>query len=297
MITTILEVLVAVVVLIVIIAVAALHFLRADDSDTFDDMPAEPRRTSAQAAEPRRTERDRPRRGEPVREQRGIDDRGARQPAAAYGDRGGSGRPRPADEDRRNSQGRPVPVGARPAKPSRPATAEPAANGWDSLSDVDYWAEVAADKPLATAETQALPRAKAARRGIEPKADAPRPADLPAARADSGPLPVRQRSQSQPHSQPQPNAPRIRARYPEPGRASPPGRPAARDAARACQQRSAARNAPRDAASAIAPGPASSAASAGCARRLGRGTGFGSAPGSEGQPLRRPSQTTASDGR
>jgi len=42
MITKILFGLIAVVVLIVIIGGAALHFLRADDSDTFDDMPGEP---------------------------------------------------------------------------------------------------------------------------------------------------------------------------------------------------------------------------------------------------------------
>jgi hypothetical protein len=54
MITTILIVLVAVVVLIVIIAVLALHFLRADDSDSFDEGPAEPRNTGRAPADPPR---------------------------------------------------------------------------------------------------------------------------------------------------------------------------------------------------------------------------------------------------
>jgi hypothetical protein len=192
MITTILEVLVAVVVLIVIIAVAALHFLRADDSDTFDDMPEEPRKTRRHPAEAHPLDDAGPaerrvRRPDPARDQRAADDRRGRQPG--YPERRSN--PGPGSQ-------RPVPVGARQAKAARPADAEPA-NGWDSLSDVDYWAEVASEKPISPAEAQGVPNpAKRSRRGIEPKADAPRPA----ARDDSGQLPLRQRSQSRPGTGP-----------------------------------------------------------------------------------------------
>ena len=213
MITTILEVLVAVVVLIVIIAVAALRFLRADDSDTFDDIPAEPHRTRPHPAEshphdePGPAERSRSRRPELARG-RAADDRAVRQYAQpdgrgkpAYSDRGG--RSRPAAEERSSSPGtgpqRPVPVGARQGKAARPAAAAPDETSWDSLSDVDYWTELAADKPLGSAEAGgALSSAKPPRRGMEPKADAPRAADMPAGRPDSGLLPTRQRSQSRP---------------------------------------------------------------------------------------------------
>ncbi len=310
MITTILEVLVAVVVLIVIIAVAALHFLRADDSDTFDDMPAEPRRTSGPADETKRSERDRPRRGEPMREQRGADDRGARHPRPAYSDRGArpaaderrNSQERRGSQERRSSQERPVPVGARQAKTARPAGPEAAANGWDSLSDVDYWAEVASDKPLATAETQALPKAKPARRGIEPKADAPRPADVPAARTDSRPLPVRQRSQS-------------RARY-----GAEPATESLAALARLGDQQPGMR--PGPASNGQRPGPPGWPAAIGteaigiAPRATGSATGLLCSPGSpaprcdpaarrcraprsarEDQPLRRASQATVSDGR
>jgi hypothetical protein len=190
MITTILEVLVAVVVLIVIIAVAALHFLRADDSDTFDDMPEEPRKTRRHPAESHPPEEPGPaerrvRRPEPVSERRTADGRGPRQPR--YGNPGAGSQ-------------RPVPVGARQASSARGTDPDPA-TGWESLSDVDYWAEVASDKPLTPAEASGAP-AKRGRRAIEPKADAPRAADLSASRADSGQLPARQRSQSRPGAAP-----------------------------------------------------------------------------------------------
>ena len=184
MITTILEVLVAVVVLIVIIAVAALHFLRADDSDTFDDMPEEPRKTRRHpghpADEPGPAERQ-VRRPEPAIQRRTADDRDARQP--------GYGKPGPGSQ-------RPVPAGARQANAARGAGPDPA-TGWESLSDVDYWTELASDKPVPPPDAQ-VATGKRARRGIEPKADAARPADLSAARPDSGQLSARQRPQSRP---------------------------------------------------------------------------------------------------
>ena len=225
MITTILEVLVAVVVLIVIIAVAALHFLRADDSDTFDDMADEPRQTRPHPAEPALDQalvpavRGRSRRPEAAREQRAAAERTARpsddrgQPG--YRDRDGGGRDgggrdgggrdgksRPARPERRSDPiaggPRPVPAAARQAKAARPADADSATSSWDKLSDVDYWAEVASDKPLSPAAAASPDSPRAARRGAAQKADAARSADRTAPRGEPGQLPVRQRSQSRP---------------------------------------------------------------------------------------------------
>ena len=180
MITTILIVLVAVVVLIVIIAVLALHFLRADDSDSFDEIAAEPRRARRSSADsprelvpaaaapagrrPRRADSDRdqwaaaerPARSADERAIRAVDDRPGRaldERPASYRDRDTG--PRPAVADRRTGQTggqRPVAASAR-AKPSQPKAVSPdaATAAWDSLSDVDYWAELAADKPQVTA--------------------------------------------------------------------------------------------------------------------------------------------------
>jgi hypothetical protein len=173
MITTILIVLVAVVVLIVIIAVLALRYLRADDSDTFDDIPDEPR--------PRRApERDsdphparphgRPRQPEPAtaaqapgRPVRRSADARAQQPGYRDRDTG----PRPAVGSPVGGQRRPAPV-PQSARPGR-ADESDSTNSWESLSDVDYWAELAANKQ---------PAAPARRAPDGPPPD-PRPAALP----------------------------------------------------------------------------------------------------------------------
>ena len=67
-------------------------------------------------------------------------------PAAAARDRGGQDRGDPARRDA-------GPAG-RPASSTRSARAkrggEMSGKDWDSLSDVDYWAELASDKPLTT---------------------------------------------------------------------------------------------------------------------------------------------------
>jgi hypothetical protein len=215
MITTILIVLVAVVVLIVIIAVLALHFLRADDSDSFDEGPAEPRNTGrAPADPPRKRTSDGSGRGsrhpEPARPQwanaHPVQDR----PAANRDRETG---PRPGAADRRNGQSagsRPVVTTPRPAKPAKPAkavSAEAQGNSWDSLSDVDYWAELSADKPQVGPAAPAPARSNGAtRRGPDDRpARRPAPEGRPARRAESGPvpgapvpagsLPVRPRSQ------------------------------------------------------------------------------------------------------
>lgn len=172
----------AVVVVIIIICLLALRFLRADDSDAFDELPDEPRRPArtpdtsrphkpaAGADAPRRPSRPAPAGGSSWAGDRGghpADDR-----VAAYRERGHD---RQAAPDRRagrgSGPGHPVPVGTRSAKSGRPAEANGHAKDWDSLSDVDYWAEVAADKPLTPSSAAAGNPAPTGRRGAEPRPD------------------------------------------------------------------------------------------------------------------------------
>ena len=234
MIQTILIVLVAVVVLIVIIAVLALRYLRADDSDTFDDIPDEPRQ-SRRLPELDRERRltppgRRPRQPEQVTEAWAAA-RPARTPdarvPAGYPDRDPAARqtgPQRAAAPRRS------PSAPRPARATaRPDGPDTATGSWDSLSDVDYWAELAADKPEVTPpdsrtasgarrgpEAASDIRPAAARRAPEPTSDirpatarrAPEPtpdirpaAGRPGGRADSGQFPVPGRQSSRP-SQP-----------------------------------------------------------------------------------------------
>ena len=204
MITTILDVLVAVVVLIVIIAVAALHFLRADDSDTFDDMPEEPRRNRRHPAEPAAEPalvpagRGRSRQPEPATELFAASGRGAR-PAD---DRGRPAKPerpsgRPASGQRPTS----VPAkqaAARQAQAARTANPDSGASEWDKLSDVDYWAELASDKPIAPAAAASSDSPRS-RRGADQKGDA-----RSASRGELAQLPVRGRSRSRSGPAPRP---------------------------------------------------------------------------------------------
>jgi hypothetical protein len=222
MITTILIVLVAVVVLIVIIAVLALHFLRADDSDSFDEMAEESRGSrrspaeQAPAADRRRSRRDEPdHESWPAeRSLRAVDDRAARASAdrparpadralRAVDDRPVGYRdldtgPRQTVPERRGGQaGGQRPAAARSPKPAKAASADASTAAWDSMSDVDYWAELAADKPRVAPAPAALPAARqngAARRGH----DAPPAADARGARrGDSGPMPAGTRAAAQ----------------------------------------------------------------------------------------------------
>lgn len=208
MIQTILIVLVAVVVLIVIIAVLALRYLRADDSDTFDDIPDEPRparRPADQDRErpPAQPER-RPRQPEQVTEAWAAD-RPARAPdtRASSGFRDRDTGPRPAGRQRVASQpaARRETAGSRPVRASsRPDGPESVTSSWDSLSDVDYWAELAADKPEITPAIGGM--AAKGRRGDEPVSDIRSASGRPAARDDSGQLPIRKRHQPSRPSQP-----------------------------------------------------------------------------------------------
>ena len=202
--------LVAVVVVILIIAFAALRFLRADDSDTFDDLPDEPRNKGRAPADsqpiPAPVERNRPMQPEPARDQQPralprTSERTAADERVSASHRNRD--PRPASSERRgHGADQRVPVtasrAARPARQAEPASQVTAS--WDAMSDVDYWAELAADKPLTTSPTTAGPTAAgpapAARRGPDATAGR-RPSDSrPASRGDqSAQLPVRQRTQ------------------------------------------------------------------------------------------------------
>jgi len=217
MITKILIFLVAVVLLIVIIAVLALRFLRADDSDSFEELPDEPRRPNLEPAQPRGREQlsaaaERTGlRPEPARDQHRARDRQGDRTALLAEERGQPGyrdrdsQSRPARPERRSSPDggqRPAAAAARASAPNRQADPDSESNSWESLSDVDYWAELAADKPLTATMAAPASRASSRRRSHEPK---PEPKQITGGRApgrgEQPPqLPVRQRQRPQPRT-------------------------------------------------------------------------------------------------
>jgi hypothetical protein len=172
----------AVVVVIIIICLLALRFLRADDSDAFDELPDEPRRPARASGDPRlpvpspvAAARRPSSRRTPAEDSGWTADRSGRATddrVAAYRDRGPDRQAGPHSQGRRASQGsgpaRPLPAGARAA---RPAEAAAPATDWDSLSDVDYWAEVASDKPLTPATASAAGQVRDPGRGAKPGAN------------------------------------------------------------------------------------------------------------------------------
>jgi hypothetical protein len=168
---TILICLVAVVVAIVIIALAALRFLRADDTDPFDEMPDEPRRPGRAPEDARG--RDAVPAGTAATRSAGraAPERAARNSGHSepgFGEPGYSERPgqdRPPAPERRGGQGgtqsRPVPAPVMSSAP-RAAKAGRAGKGgdgpdWDTMSDVDYWAELSADKHFNGADAPVPP--------------------------------------------------------------------------------------------------------------------------------------------
>jgi hypothetical protein len=148
--TTIVIGLAAVVVLILVIVLLAMRYLRADDGDDFDEMPRERGRASGAAAGGARLAAP-PRTGRAAR------------PAPA-GQRGRAARPGwderdsypgqrpPARRDEAQRQQDSLPdIRPRQARGKQPEDdGDWPSTDWDSLSDVDYWAEVASDKPLTT---------------------------------------------------------------------------------------------------------------------------------------------------
>src|SRR5712691_3449104 len=184
--TTIVIGLAAVVALILVVVLLALRYLRADDGDDFEDMEDMPdarrqahdsadgrgRRVAvrqpsrnmrpphaARNADPRQAAdrahlaaRDMDREGR--YDARGhADDRGGQRSTAKYDDRRGSD-----SAIKRRQESLPA-VRPRPARGKRAeAEGDWPSTKWDQLSDVDYWAEVASDKPLTTTAQPAAAR-------------------------------------------------------------------------------------------------------------------------------------------
>ncbi len=110
--------------------------------------------------------------------------------AAAYEARRGS------DGPQRRADSRPLAATAAARSDGRGQEGERASTDWDALSDVDYWAELASDKPLATTAQPARPAA--ASRGRRDRQASARPATDPRAVSQPGAdhqLPGRTRSQ------------------------------------------------------------------------------------------------------
>ena len=116
---------------------------------------------------------------------RGLSDRGFEGPGQDRGSRGGRGGERP-------QQPRPAAASARSGRGKGGDGPD-----WDSMSDIDYWTELASDKPLTTTAQPAGPTA--ARPGQDappdPRADrGSRPGLGGDGRADTGPWPAGARS-------------------------------------------------------------------------------------------------------
>ncbi len=288
--TAIMISLVAVVLLILVIGFFAMRYLRADDADEFEDMPAErgrprgagqagagqagagqgsagqewggdgrvvPMPARSQGRAPRQAAPGHPGSMERARERgqsRGGRDypqgrrpaRAAAEPDFAGADfRGSRSQPSRRPDDHRPDERRPDDRRAddrrtdeRPAR--RPAAAsarggrgksdDMSGKDWDSLSDVDYWAELASDKPLTTTAQPAAQPAGQAARSERPQREpdrrdadqpdsrkAPRPAAAASGRGEvpgradesTALLPVRRR----PAAGPRPEG--IPGRYPE----------------------------------------------------------------------------------
>ncbi len=142
-----------------------------------------------------------------------------------YRDRGSQPRPAVLPDGAGQSR-RPVPAAARgSAKPGRGG--QEAHKDWESMSDVDYWAELAADKPLTGDEpTTAIPAATTKPPQRRPAADS-RPL-APAGQAElaeAGKLPVR--SRPQPGSSTAPAARSNSGQHARPADSGPHSRPGA----------------------------------------------------------------------
>src|SRR6202046_5657008 len=213
----------AAVILIVVVVLAAMHYLKVDDADDFDELPDEQTRGgtadrdryaggrgSARCTRlPGRPASDGPRRAAG----------GGQAAPPAYADQAGGRGPRQRDprdyaadrdqaadrsgqrttaryDDGRGAESRPqqrqdsLPVvRPRQARGKRADDAgDWASTEWDELSDVDYWAEVASDKPLTTT-AQTAAQARPARPDRDPEIRQPqgrRAAQAP--RQDPAPL-------------------------------------------------------------------------------------------------------------
>ncbi|HEY1618989.1 MAG TPA: hypothetical protein VGG25_15320 [Streptosporangiaceae bacterium] len=239
--TAIMISLVAVVLLILVIGFFAMRYLRADDADEFEDMPAErgrprgagqgsagqgstgqvgagqewggggrvvPMPARSQGRAPRPAAPGHPGSFERARERgqsRGGRDypqgrrpaptpaRAAAEPDFAGADfRGNRSQPSRRPDDRRPDDRRPDDRPARrpaaaSARSGRGKSDDMSGKDWDSLSDVDYWAELASDKPLTTTAQPASPAARSERPQPDRReADQPDPRKARPAAAASG---------------------------------------------------------------------------------------------------------------
>jgi hypothetical protein len=192
--TKLVIVLAVVVVVILVVVLVAVRNMRAEDPDEFADRPQ--RRGGNRGG---RDDRDlRYDRREPAarqgydqrgRSSRGYDEDGDVDRRRGRDDRRRAPVPSGTEERRRNGKGpqrRPEPGQARSRRSGD--SSEWDSSEWEKLSDVDYWAELASDKPLTTT---AQPAGQA-RSGRPPRADreadpaavrAPRPASAGSAEA------------------------------------------------------------------------------------------------------------------
>ncbi len=111
---------------------------------------------------------------------RGVSDRGFDGPGQDRGSRAGRGGERP-------QQPRPAAASARSGRGKGGDAGGP---DWDSMSDIDYWTELASDKPLTTTAQPAGPAAVLSGRDTppDPRADrGSRPGRADDGRADTGP--------------------------------------------------------------------------------------------------------------
>jgi len=172
--TKLVVVLAVIVVVILVVVIVAVRNMRAEDPDEFDDQfggRGGRTRGSQGGRDPRYGSDRRPaggsrpakaaagssgRQGRPASAGRGLDDRHDQRAGQSYG--------QPAAERRRGDTGpQRADEGQAPARARRRPSdsSEWDSSEWDKLSDVDYWAELASQKPLTTtAQPASQPPAK-----------------------------------------------------------------------------------------------------------------------------------------
>jgi hypothetical protein len=164
--TKLVLVLAVVVVVILVVVIVAVRNMRAEDPDEFADQFDGPGRTQG-GRDPRYGSGRRPARGGQAARAAARSSR--RQGADAYRPAGG-GRGFDDPDDQRSEKRRRGDTGPQradegraPARPRRRSgdSSQWDSSEWDKLSDVDYWAELASDKPLTTtAQPAAQPAAE-----------------------------------------------------------------------------------------------------------------------------------------
>jgi hypothetical protein len=162
--TKLVLVLAVVVVVILVVVIVAVRNMRTEDPDEFTDQPDGRARTRGNQDDRDLGDRRRePAERQPARAGRGARPAGSAAPGRAAAGRQGNGFRPPStsrDFDERRDQ---PPAPARTRRRSGDSS-EWDSSEWEQLSDVDYWAELAAQKPLTTTTAQPSPRRAAALR-------------------------------------------------------------------------------------------------------------------------------------